>query len=58
LTVNETAHKTTSPDRPFYTRRLSCPGFFRTGCQYTEPWTVEILRELNAALPIEVEVDF
>ena len=42
LTVNETQFKTADPKHPFITRRLVCPNWWTTGCQYKEMWTDEI----------------
>ena len=42
LTVNETQFKTADPKHPFITRRLVCPNWWTTGCQYKEKWTDEI----------------
>jgi hypothetical protein len=59
LTVNETQFKTEDPKHPFIVRRLVCPNWWTTGCQYKEKWTDEIEAELIevaaklAALPAE-----
>ena len=60
LTVNERMDNTTNPDRPLYTRRLTCPGYFETGCAYKEQWTPEIKALLDAEIVIfeSQEVDF
>lgn len=60
LTVNERMDKTTNPDRPLYTRRLTCPGYFESGCTYKEKFTPEIKALLDAEITIldSQEVDF
>jgi len=52
LTVNETQFKTADPKHPFIVRRLVCPNWWTTGCQYKEKWTDEI-----EALLIQAEAE-
>jgi hypothetical protein len=48
LTVNEKAYNTIDPERPHYERRLTCPGFFTTGCRHREAFTIEVQNLIDA----------
>jgi hypothetical protein len=48
LSVNEKEFKTTNPDAPHYERRLTCPGFFTTGCRHREAFTIEVQNLIDA----------
>ena len=52
LTVSERTFNTVNPDRPLYTRRLTCPGYFESGCTYREEFTPEIRALLDAKIVI------
>lgn len=54
LAVNEKTDKTVNPDRPFYTRRLTCPNYFVDGCEYKEKWS-EAIRDLLCAESVRLE---